>query len=262
MRRATKSASRMQNADAFSARVPVKNAYGLFDHVLRRQTPVAAEDPLPTPVYYANFDAAVAGSYSLTTGRISQLSDLSGNGRHLTQSVAADRPVIAAFSDARDSVQITSGIEWLLNTGTPLGALPSLTTAAFAVDLSFILDTGGAVGTIASWSTAGNANPNMMIGVASTNRIRVQRRDNSSTVKTLDLVAATLTPGTKYNLSASFYGGLMSMWLNGVLVAEDTDYVTGTSTLALNTFSIGARVLNTTTQPFLGRIQSVRVRQN
>jgi hypothetical protein len=47
-----------------------------------------------TPNLWGWYDASVSSNYILTSNAVSQWSDLSGNGRHLTQSTSSRRPVI------------------------------------------------------------------------------------------------------------------------------------------------------------------------
>jgi Putative Ig domain len=47
-----------------------------------------------TPNLWAYYDASSSSNYILTSGAVSQWSDLSGNGRHLTQSTSSRRPTV------------------------------------------------------------------------------------------------------------------------------------------------------------------------
>lgn len=55
---------------------------------------VAAAPPILTNII-SYYDFSNASSITLVSGAVSQINDLSGNGRHLTQTTAANRPTIA-----------------------------------------------------------------------------------------------------------------------------------------------------------------------
>lgn len=63
--------------------------------------------------------------YVLTSGRVSQLNDLSGNGRHYTQGTAGNRPVISTGAlNSLDAVRYTkANSEFVQLTGSPYSAL-------------------------------------------------------------------------------------------------------------------------------------------
>lgn len=198
-------------------------------------------------------------NYTLTTGKISTLKDISINKKDLLQSVAADRPIVETFTSGGEAIRFTTGTEYLFVDDNVIGKLPELKTATFGIDIFFEVVTLGLNQTLVSWTLPGSNNPALTIGLATTNKIRIQRRDNTSTVKTNDLTDPTLSALTGYSLSVYFYNQLMSVWLDGKLISEDTDYVTGTSDFTLGRFAIGCRALNTLGLPFDGRIKALRL---
>lgn len=208
------------------------------------------------PVFLAHYQPAAVGGHVLTSSRVSQLTDFGPSSRHLIQGTAADRPVIES-----SVLRFTSAAaEWLQVDDAVIGRLPEQVAAEFSVDLAFELMSLGIVHTFVGWSQPGGANPAMTIGTATNNRIRVMRRESSTTIKTTDITTATLTTGKVYNLSLSFYGGLMSIWLDGILIAKDTNYTAGTAALSLGRFAMGARILTAPSLPLDGRISELRIR--
>lgn len=226
----------------------------------RRLARLAAD---PYAGYYAHWkvDRGVGVGYDLTSSRISSLYDLSGNARTLTNATAADRPVIANMANATESAQFTSaGTEFLSISDAVLGGLFNLSTAAVQVDIAFEIDQLGLNQTFVNWFKTGSTSPNMLIGTATSNRIRVQRRTNSGLIKTLDLTAVTLEVDRLYEMSLFFIDGLVTVYLDGVAILVDTDYIGTTTDLDCNGFGIGARILNTAGLPMDGRIQEVKIR--
>jgi hypothetical protein len=66
------------------------------------------------------YDATVASSITLVSDYVSQWSDLSGAGHHLTQSVEADRPALGTIS-GKTAIDLDGSNDYLSNAAAPSG---------------------------------------------------------------------------------------------------------------------------------------------
>jgi len=66
------------------------------------------------------YDATVASSVTLVSDYVSQWSDLSGAGHHLTQSVEADRPALGTIS-GKTAIDLDGSNDYLSNADAPSG---------------------------------------------------------------------------------------------------------------------------------------------
>lgn len=79
------------------------------------------------------YDASVASSVTLTSGFVSQWTDLSGGGLNLTQSVEADRPGTGNLN-GKAAVSFDGANDYLANSATPSGWLFGTVLVAFSQD--------------------------------------------------------------------------------------------------------------------------------
>jgi hypothetical protein len=217
----------------------------------------------PYEGYYAHWkvDAGEGEGYDLTSSRISSIYDLSGNGRTLANATSGDRPVIGAMVDASEAALFTSsGTEFLTIADAELGGLFNTADASVHIDIAFELEGVGLNQTLVNFFKTGSTSPNVLIGMATSDKIRIQRRTNSGLIKTLDITTPILVADTTYELSATFTEGLVTVYLDGIAIMVDTDYIGTTTDLDCNAFGIGARILNTAALPLNGRIQEVKIR--
>lgn len=208
----------------------------------------------------AVYDMAAPGGYTLDSGRIDTWLDLTTGGRHLTNAIAADRPVVQTFVTGGDSAAFTSDAEWLSILDATLGGLPNDADGpGYEVDIEFEVTILGLNSTLVGWTKNGDNNPVCIIGLTTLNRLRYQRRLTSTTVRTVDSTE-TVTTGTVYLLTVSVAAGLLNMWLNGIQIVTDADAVGTVPDITCDRFAVGARVQTNPSLPSAARIQTVRVR--
>lgn len=90
--------------------------------------------PLDLPSLSGWWDASDAGSFTFSSGTsVSQWNDLSGNGRHVTQSTGADQPSRNATMNGLDVVNFAGSGDRLARTNCPLNNASDGTFTAFVV---------------------------------------------------------------------------------------------------------------------------------
>jgi hypothetical protein len=79
-------------------------------------------DPVSTiSNLWANYDASSSNNYVLTSGAVSQWTDLSGNGRHLTQATSSRRPTVkAAEKNGLNVIYFDGGAKGLVTSSLTL----------------------------------------------------------------------------------------------------------------------------------------------
>lgn len=178
----------------------------------------------PLTVWY---DAGDAATVTLTSSKVSQIDDKSGNARHATQSTATNQPVISsAYQNSRDVLQFyaDSTADWLSVPSTGVTAQP------YTIFLSL---------QIANTNTAETMfmNSNDVTLEKST---RLFPYAGSGTSMALDRPTAWFIYGVTFN------GGSSLSSLNGTTTSQTS----GSTVISGATTYIGARTNSTSTNPY------------
>lgn len=223
--------------------------------------------PVVPPVnVLARYNAALGEGqgFVTTTGRLSQITDTSGNARHLTNPAASDRPVSGAFGAgalaAQPAYVFTATTEWAYSDDPVLAALMNTETPTFELDMAFVMDTVAA-GAIIAWTRTDTNEPNCFIGVAPNGELRLQRRAITATARTID-TGIVMEAGVENLVTITFEAGVYNIWLNGVQIAVDMSFggTPAIGNLTLTRFVMGARAMISASLPFVGKVQYLEIR--
>lgn len=176
--------------------------------------------------YIAHYDASDSANYTLVSGNVSQWDDLSGNGYHLAQSTAGNRPDIASAAiNGLDCINFTLATgEYLDNTDTGLASAIDGTDVAFSVHLVYQSDQTASDNTMFSFQDTNPANSGFRIDHQSINGTRVRIRDNAASSVNVGFD----TPDTlAHVMSVVVHGTEVSVWLDGTQVEDNTSFNVG-----------------------------------
>ena len=171
---------------------------------------------------------------------------------NFTQPVAAEYPLLAS-----NAVVFTANNEWLSNSDSKLMTIGANAAAEWEISLQFSLHTLGVNQTFIGWTKSGDNNPFFNIGVSTNNRLRLQRRSNTTNTITVDVANPILSANTQYALTIANSNKNANIWLNGILVDINRDVYGTLGDLSLDRISIGTRLLNVPSQPVIGNISRI-----
>jgi hypothetical protein len=197
---------------------------------------------------------------TLVSGLVSSLTDKTANGNSLIQSTAADRPAVGTFtSGARATVHTGTG-EWLYTDVALIADLmDNPATANFSADLVVQVDAlPAAAAPFVAWQAAADNNHECYIGLDSLGRVRQHLQTAAGTV-TITSTNPVFVAGGEYFITAEWSAGVVSVLVNGIVVAMNSGgvFVAGTPTLNGNRFSVGHLDQTSNTLPFTGKVHEV-----
>lgn len=152
---------------------------------------VSGFNPLKLSGLSAWYDASVSSSITLTNGFVSQWSDLSGQGHHLTQSVEADRPGTATVN-GRTAIDFDGTSDYLSNAAAPPG---------FTYGTIFCVHNTDTGGSRAIYGVCGSANQMM---AASRHTTAGEYRNNAGNGGTVNRSGGVNTLGATKLISQTF----------------------------------------------------------
>lgn len=193
------------------------------------------------------YDATVASSVTLTGGFVSQWSDLSGGGFHLTQATEASRPGTATLG-GKTAIDFDGSNDFLANSGVPTG------WTFGTVCLAFSQDTTAASQALAS---ANVPSSNLRMGLLWSNTGEFRTQSVNAAVATTSASGGSAATNTPRLLAYTFDGqSSASLRLSGTALAGTT----GTTTSSDAGFVVGIRrISGALSLPLDGKIGEVIV---
>jgi hypothetical protein len=204
-------------------------------------------DPRRIAGLSAWWDATVASSVTLTGGFVSQWSDLSGGGLHLTQATEASRPGTATIG-GKTAIDFDGSNDFLANSGVPTG------WTFGTVCLAFSQDTTAASQALAS---ANVPSSNLRMGLLWSNNGEFRTQSVNAAAATTSVGGGSAATNTPRLLAYTFDGqSSASLRLSGTALAGTTS----TTTSADAGFVVGIRrISGALSLPLDGKIGEVIV---
>lgn len=207
------------------------------------------------------FDATTGGSLPADDGDVARIEDKSGSGAHLTQSTAGNRPVrVAAEQNSLDALSFTrSNVEYLERGTTTIARNVGGVTIAAVYKESGAAGNGNivhvAIGT-------GNGARVDLVAEHTENSIYAGGRRLDGDTYALAGAADDVLPNNTWATAVAvhdFANQNLSVFLDGVSVAENTSYKSGgsTSDTDANSMAIGTNTNATATYALQGMIGEV-----
>lgn len=188
---------------------------------------------------------------------IYQANDKSGNGYHISQAAAGNRPLYKVATKGGRSTALFDANDVLASTAAGIGALVSGSDKAYAVFAVAKTPASAANNDLVTWAlvAGGSAFISPLEVEVTTSLARVMKRDTAG----LNLSVAsttTLSASTWYQFSTLHTGTAVSLYVNGATTTlAGTAQDVGVTTT--DRFSVGA--YDTTTDPWLSNIAEVVV---
>jgi hypothetical protein len=219
---------------------------------------------VPYSEYLAVWSMAAAENYTLDSGRVSVLRNLSPAGSiyDLTQANATDRPTVGTMTDGNPALVFTSAEEWLYSDNAVLaGLMNDGSDAALMLEIVAQFDTLGVVQSIVGWYDPTQAFDEAWVGLNTQNDLRSVREIPGPVANTVDSDPVLTAPGATTTIVVIFKGGVCSAWVDGIEVVSDAAFASATDVLAASRFAIGARDQSTDSNGVEGKIHFIGIRQ-
>jgi hypothetical protein len=177
---------------------------------------------------------------SAASDPIGYTADKSGNGKHLTQTVDASRPILGTLSSGVKAAVFNGSSQFL--SSTALATVFSGTGKPWTVHIAFSQTAVGG-GTLFGLGSSGSATPYLWMQATTSATLRAQlsfRSDAAAAVNT-QLYSASKNAQV---FSIVCNGTTADMWANGVKVCSAV--AGSTAAITLDRFGLGALIRNTT----------------